>query len=34
VVDATLSEEVQHLGMFAFGMPHARMTETAAKEQA
>jgi len=33
LVDAGLSEEVIHLGTFPFGMPHARMTLTAAVEQ-
>ena len=32
LVDGDLSEEVLHLGQFPFGMPHARMTESAAKE--
>lgn len=33
LVDASLSEEVQHLGTFAFVMPHARMTLSAATAQ-
>ena len=31
-MDGPLSEEVRHLGSFEFGMPHARMTEEAARE--
>lgn len=30
-IDGVMSEEVQHLGTFAFQMPHARMTLEAAK---
>lgn len=30
-IDSALSEEVQHLGSFAFAMPHARMTQEAAQ---